>query len=113
MCGVTAVDNDRPAGVAARRDQPTAERRLGVRNESRVLRRRLLVRTARSFGRSFVVDGVVRYTDVNTAGHYHIGGAHNLWNTTHLRNGVHLLTMRVYDAQGRRGAHSIKVNVRN
>ena len=100
-----------PAGSPRAVISQPAERRLGVRSQSRVLRRRPVRRHGR--WAQFVVDGVVRYTDVNTAGHYHIGGAHNLWNTTQLRNGVHLLTMRVYDAQGRWSAHSIKVKVRN
>ena len=61
----------------------------------------------------FLIDGVLRYTDRNSSGHYHIGGDHNRWNTTRLANGEHTLTMRVYDAQGRSGAHRIRVRVAN
>jgi hypothetical protein len=61
----------------------------------------------------FLVDGTARYVDVNSTGHYHIGGNHNRWDTTPLSDGDHLLTMRVVDAQGRWAAHRIKVKVRN
>jgi len=61
----------------------------------------------------FEIDGVLRYTDVNSEGHYHINGAHNRWDTTGLANGDHTLIMRVHDDQGRWGSHSIKVRVQN
>jgi glucose/arabinose dehydrogenase len=61
----------------------------------------------------FLVDGTERYIDVNSTGHYHIGGSHNRWDTTGLSNGDHLLTMWVIDTQGLRGVHRIKVKVQN
>ncbi|MGE3295329.1 MAG: sorbosone dehydrogenase family protein [Geminicoccaceae bacterium] len=61
----------------------------------------------------FVIDNVTRYVDLNDEGHYHINGNHNLWDTTQLANGDHLLNMRVYDALGRWGSHTIKVKVQN
>jgi glucose/arabinose dehydrogenase len=64
-------------------------------------------------GAAFLVDGTVQYSDANSTGHYHLGGAHNRWDTTKLSNGDHLLTMRVTDAQGRWGAHRIRVKARN
>ena len=78
-------------------------------------------RTAEFFGDAvptgvraqFEIDGTVRYTDVNDVGHYHLGGDHNLWNTTGLSNGEHMLRMRVFDARGRSGAASVRVMVRN
>jgi VCBS repeat-containing protein len=59
------------------------------------------------------VDGILRYTDVNSSGHYHFEGDHNLWNTEMLSNGQHVVTMRVVDDQGRSGSHSVQVNVSN
>lgn len=78
-------------------------------------------RTAEFFGDAlptgvraqFEIDGEVRYTDVNSVGHYHIGGDHNRWNTTVLSNGTHVLRMRVVDAKGRSGAATVKVVVQN
>jgi glucose/arabinose dehydrogenase len=61
----------------------------------------------------FVIDTVTRYVDLNDEGHYHINGNHNLWDTTQLANGDHLLSMRVYDALGQWGSHTIKVKVQN
>ena len=60
-----------------------------------------------------MIDDALRYTDVNSEGHYHINGAHNRWNTTRLANGEHVLSMRVYDNRGRWGSHRIKVRVQN
>ena len=60
-----------------------------------------------------MIDNVTRYVDLNDEGHYHINGNHNLWDTTQLANGDHVLIMRVYDALGRWGAHTIKVKVQN
>ena len=62
---------------------------------------------------AFYVDDVLRYTDVNREGHYHIGGAHNLWNTTRLSNGIHTLKLTVFDNQGKSGSHVVKVRVAN
>ena len=61
----------------------------------------------------FEIDDQVRYTDINGASHYHIGGDHNMWNTTRLSNGVHLLRLRVFDAQGRSGSAYVRVIVQN
>lgn len=61
----------------------------------------------------FYVDGVLRYTDVDSSGHYHYGGDHLLWDTTALTDGPHTLLMRVYDAQGQSGSHQIGVVVDN
>ncbi len=61
----------------------------------------------------FLVDGVLRYTDVNTANHYHYGGGHNRWDTTALANGTHRLRMVVTDGQGLTGSHEITVTVDN
>ncbi|HYF01501.1 MAG TPA: PA14 domain-containing protein, partial [Planctomycetota bacterium] len=61
----------------------------------------------------FYVDGVLRYTDVNSTGHYHYGGDHLRWDTTALTNGPHTLMMRVFDAQGQSGSHQISVTVDN
>ena len=61
----------------------------------------------------FWVDGVLRYTDTNSSGHYHFGGDHNRWNTAILSDGAHTIMMRVFDEQGRSGAHGIKVKVNN
>lgn len=105
----TALDNDRPAG------SPSAVISL-PRNGDVVSGT-----NAEFFGDArgpavkaqFYVDGVLRYTDRNTVGHYHINGEHNRWDTTQLTNGVHVLLMRVTDATGKWGAHRIKVIVAN
>ncbi len=48
----------------------------------------------------FFVDGVLTNTDINSANHYHHGGAHVLFNTTQFTNGPHTLRMRVTDTTG-------------
>ncbi len=108
---VTAIDDDRPPGspravISRPRNGDTVS-----------------TATAEFFGdgqptgatvrAEYEIDGVRRYTDINTLGHYHFGGDHNRWNTTILANGIHTLTMRVFDAQGRSGAHRIRVRVGN
>jgi glucose/arabinose dehydrogenase len=108
---VIAVDDDRPAG--APRAVITRPRPADFVSGA----------TAEFFGdglsagtvvrAEFWVNGARRYVDRNRTGHYHFGGGHNRWNTTRLANGTHTLTMRVFDAQGRSGAHSIRVHVRN
>jgi glucose/arabinose dehydrogenase len=108
---VTALDNERPAEAPrAVLTEPQNGATVSGRNAEFFGDGVSSGGTVRA---QFVVDGSTSYIDVNGSGHYHIGGAHNLWDTTRLSNGVHLLTMRVYDAQGRWGAHTIKVNVRN
>ena len=59
------------------------------------------------------MDGTLAYTDTNTEGHYHHGGAHNLWDTTALPNGPHTLTFTVFDDLGLSHATTIFVNVAN
>ena len=71
------------------------------------------ISTAGTVRAQFVIDNVTRYVDLNDEGHYHINGNHNLWDTTQLANGDHVLILRVYDALGRWGAHTIKVKVQN
>jgi glucose/arabinose dehydrogenase len=61
----------------------------------------------------FYVDNVLRYTDVNSSGHYHYGGAHLLWDTTTLTDGPHALKMTVYDTKGQSGFQIRNVTVNN
>lgn len=61
----------------------------------------------------FFVDGVLISTDVNSGNHYHVGGAHSLWNTTTLSDGPHTLRMRVYDTAGNSDDAEITVTVDN
>ena len=108
---VIAVDNDRPDGSP--RAIISRPRNADIVAGS----------TAEFFGdgladgtavrAEFWVDGVLRYTDTNSSGHYHFGGDHNRWNTAILSDGAHTIMMRVFDEQGRSGAHSIKVKVNN
>jgi glucose/arabinose dehydrogenase len=108
---VTALDNDRSAGAPrAVLAQPQNGDTVSGRNAEFFGDG---VSSAGTVRAQFVVDGTISYTDVNSSGHYHIGGAHNLWDTTRLSNGAHLISLRVFDAQGRWGSHAIKVNVRN
>jgi MYXO-CTERM domain-containing protein len=61
----------------------------------------------------FFVDGVLRYTDANTQGHYHFGGAHNLWDTTVLADGAHKAKMAVSDTIGQTCEVEVDVTVAN
>lgn len=61
----------------------------------------------------FFVDGVLLYNDVSSANHFHINGAHSLWNTTSLSNGPHTLRMRVYDTAGNSDDVEVTVTVDN
>ena len=61
----------------------------------------------------FYVDNVLAFTDSNTGGHYHFGGAHLLWNTTLLPNGSHTLKMTVTDTAGQTGSTEREVIVAN
>lgn len=61
----------------------------------------------------FYVDGVLKFTEASTSGHYHYGGAHNAWDTRILSNGPHVLKMIVYDAKGQSGSQSVTVTVSN
>ncbi|MFO1048267.1 MAG: PQQ-dependent sugar dehydrogenase [Geminicoccaceae bacterium] len=105
----TARDDDRPAGspravISAPRNGATVSGRNAEFFGDG------LPSTVRA---QFEIDGKVRYTDINTASHYHIGGDHNRWNTTSLSNGEHLLRLRVFDAEGRSGSASVRVIVDN
>lgn len=61
----------------------------------------------------FFVDGVLLYNDITSANHFHIGGAHSLWNTTTLSDGPHTLRMRVYDTAGNSDDAEVTVTVDN
>jgi glucose/arabinose dehydrogenase len=108
---VIARDNDRPAG------SPTATI-TKPRNGDTVSGA-----TAEFYGdgsdnvgtvkAEFYVDGLLEYTDVNNAGHYHIGGDHLRWDTTTIPNGTHTLRMTVYDAGGLSGSHEVTVTIAN
>ena len=108
---VTVVDGDRPAGAprAVIASPRTGDTVSGARAE--FFGDGLDAGTVRRA--EFYVDGVLRYTDVNNVGHYHIGGDHNMWNTTRLANGTHTLRMTVYDDRGLSGSHEVRVNVSN
>jgi glucose/arabinose dehydrogenase len=108
---VTAVDNDRPAG------SPRAIIALPQNGDV------VAGANAEFFGdgmdagtvvrADFYVDGVRKYTDINSSGHYHYGGDHNMWNTTTLSNGTHILRMTVFDNSGLSATHQITVTVSN
>ncbi len=61
----------------------------------------------------FFVDGVLIHNDINSGNHFHAGGAHQLWNTTTLTDGSHLLRMRVFDTAGFHGDAEVTVTVTN
>jgi hypothetical protein len=61
----------------------------------------------------FYVDGVLKYTDVNVDEHYHYGGTHNLWDTTTLANGAHVLIMKGFDTKGQSASQTVNVTVAN
>jgi len=61
----------------------------------------------------FLVDNVLRSTDVGTGGHYHAGGAHNSFDTTPYANGTHVLKMVVYDTAGQTGSREVTVTISN
>jgi hypothetical protein len=61
----------------------------------------------------FYIDGVLRYTDVNTGNHYHFGGGHLRWDTTQLSNGPHTLRYVVVDTAGQTGFVERTVTVSN
>jgi glucose/arabinose dehydrogenase len=61
----------------------------------------------------FFVDGVLISTDVASGNHFHVGGGHQLWNTTTLANGPHTLRMRVFDTAGMNDDAEVTVTVDN
>ncbi len=61
----------------------------------------------------FRIDGVLAYTDVNAGGHYHLGGAHNLFDTTLLADGPHVLRMTGFDTSGQTCFAEVNVTVAN
>jgi glucose/arabinose dehydrogenase len=61
----------------------------------------------------FYIDNQLAYTDINDQEHYHINGAHLLWDTTRLSNGSHLMRMTVYDTAGHSASCEVSANVSN
>lgn len=61
----------------------------------------------------FYVDGVLAYTDTSAGQHYHINGAHALFDTTQYTNGPHTLRMRVTDTIGQTGFTERQVSFGN
>jgi MYXO-CTERM domain-containing protein len=61
----------------------------------------------------FSIDGQLDYEDVNDEGHYHYGGTHNLFDTTALSDGEHVLAMRGYDTAGQSCVAEVTVTVQN
>jgi len=61
----------------------------------------------------FYVDGILRYTDINTGGHYHFRGTHLLFDTTQYSNGPHTLRMTVFDTAGQSGSAEVNVTISN
>lgn len=61
----------------------------------------------------FYVDGVLAYTDINSGGHYHIGGTHARFNTTAYTNGPHTLRFRVTDTTGQTGFMDVPIIIAN
>jgi len=68
------------------------------------------VRTVRG---EFYVNNVLAYTDNTPGGHYHIGGAHNLFDTTVLSNGAHVVRMTVVDTAGQTASIERNIIVAN
>ena len=61
----------------------------------------------------FYINDVLVYTDIAPGGHYHIGGTHNLWNTTLLANGRHTLRLTVVDTAGQTDSETRTIYVAN
>jgi hypothetical protein len=61
----------------------------------------------------FYIDDVLTFTDLNRNAHYHLNGAHNLFDTTALTNGMHTLKMIVYDDLQQTAEQQISVTVDN
>ena len=108
---VTAVDDDRPAGA------PQGDHLAPQAGET------VSGATAEFFGDGrddraivrgqFFVNNVLRFIDTHPSGHYHIGGDHNMWNTTVLPNGDYTLRLTAMDDEGKTGSHEVRVRVSN
>jgi len=61
----------------------------------------------------FYVDGALNYTDNNSGGHYHHGGAHFLWDSTAVSNGNHALRLVVTDTKGQTSFMEVTITVSN
>jgi hypothetical protein len=61
----------------------------------------------------FYVGGNLVYTDENRDGHYHLNGAHNLFDTTGLANGPLQLRMKAFDDKGQTSEATVNVTVQN
>jgi hypothetical protein len=61
----------------------------------------------------FYVNNVLRFIDVNDSGYFHIGGDHNMRNTTLLPNSYYLLRLRVVDESGLSSSHEVRIRVAN
>ena len=108
---VTTVDDDKPVGapraILSRPRPGDVVRGSGAEFFGDGIGGDRIVRA------EFSVNNVLRFTDVNDTGHFHIGGDHNMWNTTVLPNGYYTLRFRVVDADGQSGSHEVKVRVLN
>jgi hypothetical protein len=62
---------------------------------------------------AFYVDDVIIYTDENRENHYHAGGAHQLFDTTVLTNGPHILKMIVFDDKDQTATATAQVTIAN
>ncbi len=61
----------------------------------------------------FFIDDQLVFTDPNRDAHYHLHGAHNLFDTTALADGPHTLRIVVTDDAGQTGEASVTVTVQN
>ena len=61
----------------------------------------------------FYVDDALRFTDTNRENHYHIGGAHQRFDTTALANGPHTLKLIVFDDKNQTATETVNVTVAN
>jgi len=61
----------------------------------------------------FSVDGQLVFTDMAAGNHYHINGAHMLWDTTALIDGPHVAQLTVVDTAGQSGSAMVNFTVAN
>ena len=64
-------------------------------------------------GATFTIDGMLAYTDLTPGDHYHFGGTHNLWDTSGLTDGPHVVRLRVVDTIGQPGFAEVMITVQN